>query len=239
MLAAALLVAPATARAENLAETDALTTVRSQVGWGASVNPDRASIWGEGGWNGGVRRAEVDATVEATIFARTSVFATAQFGGVYANARPAIGAAYQLIDPRTSVNGARLSLTYKPDGLSEPEGELESVLVLSRRFHGDALRARLAYGQDPEGRESDAEAGGSYLHRLTADFVIGTTARYRHAIKTKTTAEPRWDFIGGAVAGFVRGRSRIEVLLGVDSIAYTSNLTQTGAIGLVSVGTEI
>ncbi len=234
-----LVVGPVAARAERLDDTDDLATIRSQVGWGQSINPDRVGIWTEGGWNGGDHRAEVDATVEATVLPRTSVFTTAQFGGVNTNARPAIGAAVQLIDPRTGVNGARLSVAYKPEGFTEPEGEIESVLVLSRRFSRDAVRAMLAYGQDPEGRESDAEAGGSYAHPLGAGFQIGATSRYRHAIKVKTTAEPRWELVVGGVAGYVRGRSRVELLLGVGSIAYTPDPAQTGVVGLVSVGTEI
>lgn len=233
------LAAPLIAHGDPLAEPFDLATVRSQIGWGTSVNPDRVGIWTEGGWNGGDRRAEVDATVEATIFARASVFATAQYGGVYTNARPTLGAAYQVIDPRTGPNSARISVAYKPEGFTEPEGELESVLVLSRRIYGDAVRLRVAYGQDPEGAESDAEAGGSYMHRLNAGFEIGATSRYRHAIKVKTTAEPRWDFIGGAVGAYVRDRSRVELLFGVDSVAYTPNPAQTGVVAIVSVGTEI
>ncbi|MDB4957098.1 MAG: hypothetical protein JWO36_4667 [Myxococcales bacterium] len=234
-----VVAAPMTGHADPFADQADLATVRSQIGWGTSINPDRVGVWSEGGWNGGTHRAEVAATVEATVFARASVFATAQYGGVYTNTRPTLGAAYQLIDPRKGANGARISVAYKPEGLTEPEGELESALVLSRRIGGDAFRARLAYGQDPEGRESDAEAGASYMHRLDTSFELGVTSRYRRAIKVKTTVEPRWDFIGGAVGGYVRGRSRFELLLGADSIAHTLGPTQTGVVGLVSVGTEI
>src|SRR5262249_55666613 len=153
-------------------------------------------IWTEGGWEGADQRAQVTATVEATVLPRASVFATAQFGGITDHSRPAVGAAFQLIDPRTSANGARISVAFKPEGFTEPEGEIESVLVLSRRFAGDSVRAMVACGQDPEGRESDAEAGGSFIHRLSGSFELGVTSRYRHAIAVKTTAEPRWDFNG-------------------------------------------
>jgi hypothetical protein len=216
-----------------------LATVRSQIGWGTSVNPDRVGVWSEGGWNGGDRRAEVDATVEATVIPRVSFFASAQYGGDLTNARPAIGGAYQVIDPRSGNNGARISLAYKPEGFTEPEGEIESVFVVSRRFRDDAVRALVAYGQDPEGRESDAEVGASYLRRASSSLMFGVTSRFRHAIKVKTTAEPRWDFIGGGVGSLVRGRARFELLLGVDAIAYTPNPAQAGIVGLVSVGTEL
>lgn len=239
LLVSIVLAAPLAAHADQLPGSDDLATVRSQIGWGPSINPDRVRIWTEGGWEGGDRRAEVAATVEATILSRASVFATAQFGGVEDRSRPALGAAFQVIDPRKSANGARISVAFKPEGFTEPEGEIESVLVLSRRFAGDAVRAMLAYGQDPEGRESDAEAGGSYIHRLTGSFELGATSRYRHAIKVKTTAEPRWDLIGGAVGGYVQGSSRVELMLGVESIAYTPDPAKTGLLALVSVGTEL
>jgi hypothetical protein len=236
-----VVVLPLAAAAQPLDQTDDLATLRSQIAWGTSVNPDRVGVWTEGGYNGGDHRAEVDATVEATVLPHASVFATSQFGGeyVYNNPRPSIGAAYQIIDPRSGPNGARISVAYKPEGLTEPEGELESVLVLSRRIHADTARLRVAYGQDPEGRESDAEGGGSYMHLASNHIVVGASARYRHAIKVKTNLEPRWDFIGGGVAGYVAGRSRLEVMLGVDSIAYAPSPAQTGVVGLVSVGTEL
>jgi hypothetical protein len=215
-----------------------LSTERSQIGWGTSVNPDRIGVWSEGGWNGGEHRAEVDATVEATVLPRASVFVTAQYGGVYTNARPAFGAAYQLVDPRQSANGARISIAYKPEGFTEPEGEIESVLVVSRQLGADSARLRGAYGQDPEGRESDGELGASYVHDIGA-FEIGATSRFRHAIKVKTTLEPRWDFISGAVGAYVRDRSRVEVLLGVDAVAYTPNPVATGVLALVSLATEL
>jgi hypothetical protein len=236
-----LVMTPLAASAQPLEQTDDLATLRSQIGWGSSVNPDRVGVWTEGGYNGGDHRAEVDATVEATVLPHASVFATSQFGGeyVYNNPRPAIGAAYQIIDPRNGPTGARVTMAYKPEGFTEPEGEIESVLVLSRKIGADTVRVRAAYGQDPEGRESDAEGGGSFMHRATDHIVIGASSRYRHAIKVKTNLEPRWDFIGGGVAGFVAGRSRVEVLLGVDSVAYTPTPAQTGVVGLLSIGTEL
>jgi len=238
-LVSILVCIPLGAAAGHDDQDDELASLRSQVGWGTSINPDRIGVSTEGGWNGGPRRAEVDATVEATILPRASVFATAQYGGNLINARPAVGVGYQLVDPRTGPDGARITLAYKPEGFTEPEGEIESIVIATRRFGVDALRTMAAYGQDPEGRESDAEVGASYMHRTTPSLVVGATARFRHAIKVKTTMEPRWDFIAGGVGSIVRGRSRIELLLGVDSIAYTPNPAHTGVVGLVSIGAEL
>jgi hypothetical protein len=213
-----------------------LSAVRSQIGWGASINPDRVRISSEGGWNGGDQRVVVSAVVEATVFPRASVLVNATYGGLTDHTRPAMGVAYQLLDPRTSMTGARISMSYKPEGFSEPEGELESVLVLSRRIGGDALRAMVAYGQDPERRESDVEGGASYLHRIGSDFLVGGTMRYRRGLVLRA-GEPLWDLIGGVVGGMAFGRSRIELLIGDDTIKYSS--VRSGIVGLVSIGTEL
>lgn len=229
-VAAIIVVAPGAALA------DPLDSLRSQVGWGATVNPDRATLTSEGGWNGGAHRAELRAAAEVTLVPRGSVFVSATYGGLDTHARPAIGAAYQLLDPRTGVVGARLSLAYKTEGFTEPGGELESVLVLSRRFGADALRGMIAYGRDPEGNEADGELGVSYIHAAAAGIVVGGTARYRRGLALRA-GEPRWDAIGGGIAGLALGRSRVEVLVGGESVAYAA--VQTGVVGLISVGTEL
>ncbi|MEP6860146.1 MAG: hypothetical protein ABJE66_05970 [Deltaproteobacteria bacterium] len=49
------------------ADPDKISTLRSQVGWGTSINPDGVGVWTEGGWSGGDHRAEAVATAEATV----------------------------------------------------------------------------------------------------------------------------------------------------------------------------
>jgi hypothetical protein len=222
---------PTFAAADSASE-DAVA-LRSRVGWGATLEPDRVAVSTEGGWNGGEARATANANVEAAVYHHASVFATASYE---ANARPAIGAAYQLFDPRTAAVGARISLAYKPEGFAEPEGELESVLVLSRSLGRHALRAMVAYGQDPDGKESDAEVGASFVHRTTDSFVLGGTARYRRGLALKM-GEPRWDVIGGALAGYVPGRWRVEVFVGANAVDYAR--VQSGAVGLISIGADL
>jgi len=235
-----LVFAPLTAVAD-VADNDDLATIRSQVGWGASINPDRVGITGEGGYNGGAGRATANATLEATLFSRASVFANVDYGGIIDHARPALGAAFQIIDPRHGNYGLRASFAYKPEGFTEPEGELEGALVGSRRIGADAIRAMVAYGQDPDFNESDVELGTSYLHRASGHLVVGGTVRFRKALKLKMgVVEPDWDFIAGAVGGVWFARhTRAELLVGAYAVAYPGRSTGTGAIGLVSIGTEL
>lgn len=217
------------------AAADELMTLRSQVGLGASIAPDRANLASEAGYDGAAGKATAKATVEATLVGHFSVLAAASYED---RARPTLAGAYQFTDPRTSPIGTRLLVAYKPEGFTESEGEIESTLVLSRLIGANTARALFAYGQDPDGHESDWELGGSYMHRATDMLSFGGSARYRRAIKLKTGAnEPAWDCLGGAVAGLSFGHSRVEVLLGADSIKLTQ--VQTGFVGLVGVGAEL
>ena len=213
-----------------------LVLEHSQVGWGRTLDPDRAGIASESGWDGAAQRVVVDASVEATVVRHASLFATISYVEIDRQARPGLGAAYQLLDPRTGRTGARVSLAYKPEGFSEPGGELESMLVLSRRFDGEVARTMLAYGRDLEGTESDAELGVSYLQRAGALLYLGATGRVRYGISTRS-GEPRWDAIAGGLAGIHIARGRLEVLLGSDTLAYAT--TRSGVIGLIGIGSEL
>src|SRR2546427_10923551 len=89
---------------------------------------------------------------------------------------------YQLLDPHRHAIGVRLSGAYKPEGFSEPEGELEGVLAASRLIGGDVARTFVAYGSDSDGRQADTELGAGYLRRLAEHWVVGGTLRYRYAL---------------------------------------------------------
>jgi hypothetical protein len=210
--------------------------LHSSVGWGQTVVPERVSVTTEAGYDGAQQRAEATGLVEARLVSRLSVFTAVTYGEESTGAsRPAIGAAFQITDPRTTVLGARISTAYKPEGFSEPEGELETIAVLSHLFARDVARAFVAYGRDPDGRESDVEAGAGFLHRVDDNWIAGVTTRYRYAIALKDPTGPKWDFIGGGVADLVLDRWRLEVLVGagvVDTAAVSTGLLALGSVGI-------
>lgn len=228
------LVVSASAGAEPIPEDVAL---HSSVGFGPTVVPDRVSLTTQAGYDGAQQRAEATGFVEAAIIPRISVFAAVTYGEETTGAsRPAIGAAIQILDPRRSIVGARLSTAYKPEGFSEPEGEIETILTLSHVIERDVVRTFVAYGRDPDGHESDVEAGAGYMHRLAEQWLVGATTRYRYAIALKDTG-PKWDLIGGAVGDLAIDRWRIEILLGGGAVDTTS--VTTGLLGLASVGFDL
>jgi hypothetical protein len=228
-----LLVCSSIASADPPPEDAAL---HSAVAWGQTVVPDRAALTTQAGYDGAQQRAQATGVVEATIIPRLSVFAGVTYGEETEGAsRPAVGAAFQISDPRTHVIGARLSTAYKPEGLSEPEGEVETVLTLSHLVHQeDVVRTFVAFGSDPDGHESDTEIAGGYMHRLADHFVVGGTMRYRYALALKMPG-PRWDLVAGAVGDVVVDRWRFELLVGAGSVDRAGS----GPLGLVAVGIDL
>ena len=184
---------------QTVGDAEDNASLHSSVGWGQTVVPERISLTTEAGYDGAQQRTDATALVEAAIISRLGVFAAVTYGEETTGAsRPAIGAAYQFTDPRTAAVGTRLSVAYKPEGFSEPEGEIETIGMFSHFVGRDLSRAFVAYGRDPDGHESDVEVGAGYLHPMADLFVVGVTTRYRYAIAFKGTG-PRWDFIGGVV----------------------------------------
>jgi len=213
-------------------------TLYSTVGWGATVVPARASVTTQAGYDGAQQRAQASGVVEAALVPGLSAFAAVRYGDETAGgSRPAVGAALQLLDPHERAVGLRLSCAYKPEGFSEPEGEIESVVTVSRLIAGDVARTFAAFGSDPDGHESDAELGAGFLHRLADRWVIGGTVRYRYALAVKTSDSPRWDLVGGAVGDLLVDRWRVELMLGGGAVEATR--VAAGPLGLVSVGIDL
>lgn len=233
--AALVLAALTTPALADFSTEDA--ALHSTVGWGNTVEPDRVSLATQGGYDGAKQRAQGTAVVEATVYANLSAFAAATYGEEATGAsRPAIGLAYQILDPRHAPVGIRVTGAYKPEGFAEPEGEFETTLVAAHLFDRHVARAFVAYGRDADGHEADVEAGAGYLHRIAENVVVGATARYRYALALKTPG-PRWDLIGGAVGDVAIERWRVELLLGGGAVG-TPRPT-TGLLGLLSVGVDL
>jgi hypothetical protein len=222
-------------------------SLRSQIGFGASVQPNTVSFSSEAGYDGAAGKALATGSVEATLYKGLSLRASAEMGGLVKDnyGRPAIGAAYQFLDPHTSPVGLRVSLSYKPEGFTEPEGEIESVAVVTRLIGKDSVRAFTAFGGDADYNESDGELGGSYLHSFGDNFVAGGMGRYRRAFKVKTgSGEPNWDVTAGGIASysFVK-QARVELFLGDETLNVTNSTnvagTKSGILSLIGFGLDI
>jgi hypothetical protein len=96
----------------------------------------------------------------------------------------------------------------------------------------------VAYGRDPDGGDSDAELGASYVHRATSWLFIGGMAHGRRGISVAATSvEPRWDVLAAGLGSARFGAVRAELALGTETLALAS--AHTGAMGLLSVGADL
>jgi hypothetical protein len=233
-------------RGADAAANDDLS-LRSQIGFGASIQPNSVSFSSEAGYDGAAGKAVASGAVEATLYKGLSVRASAEMGGLVKDnyGRPAIGAAYQFLDPRTSPIGLRVSVTYKPEGFTEPEGEIESVAVVTRLIGKDSVRAFTAFGSDADNKENDGEVGGSYLHSFGDNFVAGGMSRYRRAFKVKTgSGEPNWDVTAGGIASYqFMKQARVELFVGDETLNVTGATnntgTKSGVLSLLGFGLDI
>jgi hypothetical protein len=234
LVVVAAVMSPSLAAADDASEYLAL---RSQIGFGASLSPKLVSLSTEAGYDGAAKQGAANFAAEAHIYKGFSLRATAELGGLNDTSRPAIGGAYQFFDPRTDPVGLRVSVTYKPEGFSEPEGEIEDVAVITRLIGNDSLRGFVAWGNDADFQEEDAEIGGSYLHSFRRDLVAGVTGRYRRGFGTHKAAEPDWDTTAGAVVSYMLTPVRLEVFVGDETISRAG--THSGLLGLFGLGVDL
>jgi len=159
-------------------------------------------------------------------------------------ARPGIGAAVQLLDERKSGVASSLYVSYKAEGFTEAEGEIESLVSFGKQLGPVHGTLNLAYGQDPDNVERDGEiALGLHVEPMHGLFT-GVVGRFRDALGSngdKGTGILR-DGIGAATATYVIGRVGVTASAWIAAVKVLNpttqaTSTQTGALAAFSVGT--
>jgi hypothetical protein len=150
-----------------------------------------------GGYDGATGKPLMSATAELRFWGPVTIRAGAQYNTTRDIMRPIVGARAQVL--REEVHGldGAVAVFYRPEGFTEPEGEIETFVSLARHWSHILLVGNLVYGQDPEGRERDAEARLALLRRGRVN--LGFDSRVRIALRAKTTsqqiAEPAFDVL--------------------------------------------
>ncbi len=150
-----------------------------------------------GGWDGARDHALVEGTAAAPIHPRVTVTALVQ-RRVDDRLAPGLGVEVAVVAPTGSSLAVSAGLRYRPEGFDEPEGEVEATLALGVRTDATTLVANLAYGQDPEGNERDAELAIGVMRTVHRSWQLGASARVRDGLGT--TAELGADRDGFATA---------------------------------------
>jgi hypothetical protein len=171
-------------------------------------------------------RLHLDVAAEARIVGPLRVVAGVALGDT---ARPGVGIGGDVFA------GGVAYLRYKAEGFSEPEGEIEVMLAVGRELDGLHLAGALAYGQDPEGNERDADVATSAQLAVSQAVHAGVAARYRDALGSTEEALVR-DALAGGAATWRLGRFAVGALVGVAMNESHGAARQYGPGGTVSVG---
>lgn len=195
--------------------------------------PVAARVRAELGWSTTTDEAVAELRTEARVWRGLSLFAGAQARRDDDGARPVLGAAYQLV--ADDARAVRVQVMYRPEGMVEPEGEVEAAVIGARAVAGGWATGALTYGQDPEGRERDVEALLGYRAGLGRSASLGALGRGRRALGDQLEHERVWDVLAGGVAAIHAGTWSVELLAGLERVGRQTG-GQTGTLATLGVG---
>jgi hypothetical protein len=197
----------------------------------------RGAVTGVVLYNGASKDTTLDLNGEVQVFGPVRL--VLRVDNITDKARPGIGAAVQFLDEAKHGAAASAYFTYKAEGFTEGEGELEALVSFGKQLGPVRGTFNLAYGQDPEARERDGEVAlGLHIEPLRGLFT-GVIGRYRDALGSdgdKGTGVLR-DVLGAASATYVVGRFGVTAMAGFTGVeTLTSGSMQTGAAAALAVG---
>ncbi|HXU83951.1 MAG TPA: hypothetical protein VN914_21295 [Polyangia bacterium] len=238
-----LLSAPAASAQEDLSAARTTATATS-AGTGAflpfTLSPaiDKQSALGAavGGYDGAHQAGVFEAAAEVRVFGPVALRGGAVYSSAGDRLRPSLGARVQALrEGRHGLDGA-IGVAYRPEGLTELEGEVEAVLSLGAHLGLTYLTGNLVYGQDPEGNERDGEVRLAALHPL-GRFLVGADARLRFDLGSQPAKqEARLDAVVGPVASMVAGPVALLLQGGASALKLQGTPTTVGALVLGGVG---
>lgn len=195
---------------------------------------------GFGGYDSARGTAIANVTAEVRIWGPIALRGGAEYSPTRKEPRPTIGGRVQLLNQeRHGVDGS-LSVFYRPEGFTEPEGEIETFISVGRRVGRVMLLGNLVYGQDPEGNERDGEVRLGSLYSLSDRVTLGLETRLRFAIGpqkgTMAAAEPKLDFLAGPIVTATVGPLALFAEVG-PSVFKATGSTSVGITGLGGLGT--
>jgi hypothetical protein len=162
-------------------------------------------------------------------------------GAVYTDGgdtlRPTVGVIWQAARRQQLGVDLAVSVAYRPEGFTEPEGEVEGVIAASRHFGPLVGVANLAYGQDPEANEQDAEARLAIMGHVARPLSVGVDSRLRLALKTKPDgpeAGQKYDLLAGPLVTWAFESWAVTAQTGVSVLGLDSG-TRTGVSALLGV----
>jgi hypothetical protein len=199
------------------------------------VGATAALAFGFAGYDGARSAPIGGATAEVRVWGPFAIRGGAEYSTQRKEARPSIGGRVQILrQERHGIDGS-LSVFYRPEGFTEPEGEIETFVSLGRRFERVSLLGNLVYGQDPEGNERDGEIRFASLYGV-GRWSVGLDSRLRFALGTQkgtmAAAEPKFDLLAGPIAAATVGPVALFAQAGPSVLKVTGDT----AVGVTALG---
>jgi hypothetical protein len=232
IVALSLLASGGTALADDGDDGDTLVRARISGGPDAPAPGLGASI--SGGWGGAHAQAIGAISAEGLIAGRLTIRAGVDYDA--GTSRPSAGASYVLVDAATHPVGVLVGVAYKPEGLTEPEGEVEGTVALARQIGAGQLAGSITYGQDADFKEHDGEVAISGVEPIAKHAALGGVARYRNGLGSATDLGARWDSLAGAMARVQIDQYMLTFVGGTEVIGVDAGGTKVGVLGTVAVG---
>ena len=207
------------------------------------VDSQRAFVTTLGGYDSGRSTGLLQGQTEVNVWGPIAIRAGAVYTEQTGTLKPTFGAHVQVLKQAKHGLDGSVAVFYKPEGLTEGEGEIETFVTVGRQFGRVGVFGNLTYGQDPEGAERDGEVHVSGLYRLKENVHAGMETRLRfdlfsdNQLARRAKLEANWDFIAAPTVSWSIGQFALIAEGGVSLVNLTAGgSTSKGGIGLAGVG---
>jgi hypothetical protein len=191
----------------------------------------------QGGWDGARDSAVLEARAAVRLWGPVSLHGGAVYVARADTLRPSLGAMLDVLRQRRHGLDLAAAVTYRPEGLTEPEGEIELALLARRRIGETLLMLAGTAGQDPEGNERDVELRATALADLTPRLAVGLDGRGRFALaRPDGSMEPDADLLAGGLAVLTFERWAASGFVGASVVDASGGTRATGVAAMAGLG---
>jgi hypothetical protein len=195
-----------------------------------------------GGYDSARHSSTFEANAEARVWGPLSVRGGAVYTGRTGTLQPTIGGRVQLLRQQDHGLDGAVGVFYRPEGLTEPEGEVETMVSLGACLGRSYLLGNLVYGQDPEGAERDGELRLALLRPVGGRLLLGFDGRVRIDLGSQPAHrashdEAKLDALAGPTAALLLGPLSF-MLQGGASVVRLAGPAVPGAFVLAGAGTS-
>lgn len=153
--------------------------------------------------------------------------------GIDGSFRPGAGLQWQFLGRHGGPLTMAVLGLYKPEGFTEPAGEMEVQYLGNLRLHRTELAWNLVAGGDPDFQESDVEGHLAAGYRFGRHLLLGAEERSRIGFGAKHDGYGRQEHVLGPMAQVGVGRFLVTGLVGAGALqAYGQAGLQVGAYGV-------